>query len=176
MTRCIALTLCALFFAGAPAHTQGVGVIVDYATPPAATEAELFNRAVVVLRGRVEARRVDTTPGNPLSSVYTVRIMELLKSDGRVSLDRFIEVRRHGGFEERSRDVGFAAFEVKDEVVLFLERGRNGWYWPLNGPDGAFKLTTDGRTHAYGTWGAVSKRHAGRSSSEFMAELRKHKK
>jgi hypothetical protein len=59
---------------------------------------------------------------------------------------------------------------------LFLERGTNGWYWPLNGPDGAFKLAKDGRTHAYGDRGEVSKKHKGRAVGEFLAELRKHKK
>ncbi len=155
---------------GVPANAQ---VIVDYAEPPASTEAELFSKAVVVLRGRVEDRRMESGAG-PTTSVYTMQILELLKDSGQHSVGGRIEVHRHGGFDARTRNLDFPPFEVGDEVVVFLERGNNGWYWPRNGPDSAFKLTTDGRVHAYGHLGAVSKRHAGRRVSEFMAELRKH--
>lgn len=110
------------------------------------------------------------------TSIYRVRIRELLKDDGRHSVGELIDVHRHGGFEPGNAERGFPPFETNDEVVLFLERGNNGWYWPLNGPDGAFKLTTDGRTDAYGVHGAVSKRHDGRAAGEFLVELRRHKK
>lgn len=66
--------------------------------------------------------------------------------------------------------VVIASVDVNDEVVLFLERGRNGWYWPLNGPDGAFRLNADGRTFAYGRIGVVSKRHAGRPAGTACPE------
>jgi hypothetical protein len=169
----ILTTLIALLLVGMPGYAQ---VIVDYAESPAATEAELFSRAVIVVRGRIQSRRVETPEQGPAMSVYSVRILELLKNDGRFSADGVIDVHREGGFDQKTAQHGFPAFEVNDEVVLFLGRARNGWYRPLNGPDGAFKLTQDGRTQAFGKDGEVSKRHDGRSVAEFMSELRKHKK
>jgi hypothetical protein len=160
-----------LHLLGVPAAAQ---VDVDYAELPASTESELFSRAVVVMRGRVEARTIESTPG-PTTSVYSLRILELLKGGGHYSVGEVVDVHRHGGLEARTADRAFPPFDVNDEVVLFLERGRNGWYWPLNGPDGAFRLNADGRTFAYGRMGAVSKRHAGRPVTEFMAELRTQK-
>lgn len=168
----ILVALFAVLLVDVPARAQ---VIVDYAELPPATEAGLFSKVVVVVRGSVEARRLETAPG-PVTSVYSLRILELLKDDGRHSVGGVIDVHRHGGFDARNVDLNFAPLEVNDEVLLFLERGRNGWYWPLHGPDGAFKLTKDGRTHAYGKVGEVSKRHHGRAVGEFLAELRRHKK
>jgi hypothetical protein len=161
----------ALHLLGVPAHSQ---VIVDYAEPPASTEAELFSSAVVVVRGRVEAKTIESEPG-PTTSVYSLRIVEVLKGGGQYSVGGVIDVHRHGGFDATTLDRDFPPFDVGDEVVLFLERGKNGWYWPRNGPDSAFKLDADGRIHAYGRSGTVSKRHASRPVSEFMAELRKHR-
>lgn len=167
----IVLVACALHLLGAPAHTQ---VQVDYAEPPPSTEAELISKAVVVLRGRVEARRIESEPG-PTTSVYTLRILELLKNSGQNSIGGVIDLHRHGGFDARMRDIDFPPFDIGDELVLFLERGNNGWYWPRNGPDSAFRLMPDGSTHAYGRSGAVSKKHAGRPAGDLMAELRKNR-
>jgi hypothetical protein len=159
-------------------HLLGVAadaqVHVDYAGPPASTAAELFNNAIVIVRGRVEAKRIESEPG-PTTSVYTLRILELLKGIGQHSVGGVIDVHRHGGFDARTLDGAFPPFDVGDEVVLFLERGKNGWYWPRNGPESAFKLTIDGHIRAYDRSGAVSKRHAGQPVSEFMAEMRKYR-
>lgn len=168
------MALVVLLCAGTSAHAQR-GVIVDYATAPAATEAELFNRSVVVVRGRVEARRIDHARNSPTSSVYTLRIFELLRTDGRSHVDGTIDVHRHGGLDWKTEDLNFPPFDVNDEVMLFLERGDNGWYWPLNGPDGAFKLTNHA-TLAYGRAGVVSRRHHGRPVEQFLLAMRKYKK
>jgi hypothetical protein len=112
----------------------------------------------------------------PPTSIYRVRISELLKDDGRHAVGGVIDVRRHGGFETRDTERGFPPFEINDEVFLFLERGNNGWYWPLSGAYGAFKLTVEGRVHAYAVNGDISKRHHGRPIAEFLAEWRKRKK
>jgi hypothetical protein len=172
--RIIAL-ISLLLLASGPAHAQQHydGAIVDYQVPPAATEAALFDKSVIVVRGRVEDKREIPDAGG--TSVYTLRILELLKNDGRFFVDNLMDVHRHGGLGVKNQERGFTPFEVGDEVVLFLEQSLNGWYWPLVGPDGAFKLT-NGRTRPYGERGAVSKKHAGRSTAEFMAELRRHKK
>ncbi len=169
----IVIAALTVFLMGVAARAQ---VIVDYDSLPPTTESALFDGSVVILRGRIEAREMHTPNQGPQSSVYHVRILELLKTDNQISVGGIIDVHRHGGFEKKNADLAFPAFQVNDEVVLFLEQGRNGWYWPLYGPDGAFKLTKDGRTHAYGHLGEVSTRHAGRSAGEFLADLRKHKK
>jgi hypothetical protein len=171
LSAAVVLLMCAA------THAQR-GIIVDYAEPPPRTEVELFSKAVAVVRGIVEGRRLDVPPRNegPTSSTYTLRIVELLKSDGQLAFGQVVDVHRHGGFDGNSTDLAFAVFEVGDELVLFLERGRNGWYWPRNGPDGAFKLTNDGHVHAYGRFGDVSKRHAGSPTLDFLAILRKHAK
>jgi hypothetical protein len=163
------LILFALFLVATPARAQ---VDVDYDRPPA-TEGELFSKSVVVLRGRVEARTLETAAG-PITSIYTVRVLELLKGPGQAG--GIIEVHRNGGLDTKEVERGFPPFEVNEEVVLFLQRSNNGWYWPLSGPDGAFKLTKEGHAHAYGRSGEVSKRHQGRPVAEFLAELRKHEK
>ena len=168
---CILIAFVAWFLVSAPARAQ---IIVDYHRAPPATEAELFSKVVVVVRGRVETRRMESDRG-PATSIYRVRISELLKDDGRHAAAGLIDVHRHGGFEPRNVDRAFPPFEINDEVFLFLERGNNGWYWPVNGPDGAFKLTVEGRIHSYGVHG-VSKRHNGRPVGEFLAEWRKHKR
>jgi hypothetical protein len=173
----VLMTVFALHLLCAPTLAQR-GIIVDYAKLPAANETELFNRAVLAVRGRVEARTLHAPPPNegPTSTFYSVRILELLKSAGQLAVGQVVDVHRHGGFNDKdTMDLAFPEFQVDEELVLFLERGRNGWFWPLNGPDGAFKLTTDGRVYAYGRSGAVSKRHAGRPVDEFMAILRTHK-
>ena len=164
------LIMFALLLAGVPARAQ---IHVSYGGPPAASETELFSKVVVVLRGRVEARRMETGQG-PTTSVYTMRVLELLKDDGRHSVGGSIDVHRHGGFDSKNVDIDFPPFGINDEVVVFLERGANEWYWPLHGPHGAFRLTSGGRTHAYGKIGEVSKRYHGRPVGEFLAELRKH--
>jgi hypothetical protein len=163
--------LAALLLLSAPARAQ---IIVDYQSAPPATEARLFSKVVVVVRGRVETRGMERNSGAP-TSIYRVRIVELLKNDGRQTVGELIDVHRHGGFEPRNADGAFPPFELNDDVVLFLERGNNGWYWPLNGPDGAYQLTADGRTHAYGHE-AVAKRQNGRPVGEFLAEWRKFRK
>ena len=92
------LIFVALMCVGSPAHAQ---IIVDYFSAPPATEAELFSKAVAVMRGRVEIRRVDSR-GGPTTSVYTVRVLELFKSDSEFPAGGAIDVRRHGGFDERT--------------------------------------------------------------------------
>jgi N-acetylglucosamine-6-phosphate deacetylase len=89
---------------GVPARAQ---IDVDYAAPPPVTEAELFGKVVVVVRGRVEATRMEANPG-PTMSVYTVRILELLKDDGRHSVGGVIDVHRHGGFDAKTMDREFS--------------------------------------------------------------------
>ena len=168
----ILIALVALLFVSASARAQ---IIVDYQNAPPATEAELFSKVVVVVRGRVEMRGLERDRG-PVTSIYRLRIHELLKDDGLHAVGGLIDVHRHGGFDPRNTEPVFPPFEINDEVVLFLERGNNGWYWPLHGPDGSFKLTVDGRIHAYGIHGAISKRHNGRPVGEFLAEWRTYKK
>ena len=163
----------ATLLVSAPVHAQ---ITVDYEGVTGATEAELLNRADVVIRGRVEGRRIKQVNVGPPMSVYSIRILELLKNDGQSAVNGVIEVHRHGGFDSKSVDAHFPPFENTEELVLFLDRKGEGSYWPLNGPDGAFKLERDGRTHAYGTAGAVSKRAIGIRVEEFLAELRKYKK
>jgi hypothetical protein len=165
------IAIAALLIVSAPARAQ---IIVDYQSAPPASEATLVSKVVVVVCGRVEARTMESDPG-PATSIYRVRIFELLKNDGRHKVGELIDVHRHGGFEARNADGAFPTFDINDDVVLFLERGNNGWYWPLNGPDGAYKLTADGRTHAYGH-GAVAKRQHGRPVAEFLAEWRTFRK
>jgi hypothetical protein len=129
--------LIATLLVSAPAYAQ---ITVDYESVPGATEAELFNQANVVIRGRVEGRRIKPVDVGPPMSVYSIRILELLKSDGRSSVNGVIDVHRHGGFDSKSVDSNFPPFENTEELVLFLDRKGDGLYWPLNGPDGAFKL------------------------------------
>jgi hypothetical protein len=167
----IAIALVALLLVSAPARAQNH---VTYSPPPA-TEAELFSTVVVVVRGRVETRSLESEPG-PITSIYRVRISELLKNDGRHAMGQLIDVHRHGGLEPSDVERGFPPFEINDDVFLFLERGNNGWYWPLTGPYGAFKVTVNGHIHAYGVNGAISKRQYDRPVGEFLAEWRKYKK
>jgi hypothetical protein len=167
----ITTTIFAILLSSVPGAAQ---VDVNYGGPPPSTEAKLFGEAAMLVRGRVEGKKIEPEPG-PTTSVYNVRILELLKGGGQHSVGGVIDVHRHGGLDAKTADRDFAQFEVNDEVVLFLERGNNGWHWPLHGPEGSFKLTKDGRIHAYGKSGQVSKRQNGRSTIEFLAELRKNK-
>jgi hypothetical protein len=123
----------ALFSVSATAQVD-----VNHGGPPPATEVELFATATVVVRGRVEGKRISSEPG-PTTSVYSLRILELLKGAGQHAIGGVIDVHRHGGLDAKTGDREFEPFDVNDEVLLFLERGNNGWYWPLNGPEGAFK-------------------------------------
>jgi hypothetical protein len=146
-------------------------VIADYVAPPDTAE-ELFAKAAVVVRGRVEAGRLDPSNQRP-RSLYSLRVLEVLKSGDVVSTGSVIDIQRIGGTGEdkRTSDPNFPAFQVHDELVLFLERGPGGFYTPLFGPEGSFKLV-DGRAHAFGNAGALSKRHNGNAAEAFLAEIR----
>src|SRR5689334_2183734 len=91
------ITAVVLFGMYVPAHAQR-GIIVDYAESPAATEAELFRRAVAAVRGTVESRRLDKSSAGRIGSIYRVRLLEVFKSDSQFAAGQVVDVHRHGGF------------------------------------------------------------------------------
>jgi hypothetical protein len=159
---------------------------VDGVEAPASLDS-LWNMATLIIAGTVVEVRDASEAVYPLGStepatlpqtIYVVEVQRVFKSDGRVSPNATIEVRRLGGvvdrgaFLENRVDANFPGFKAHKKYVLFLRsRDANSPYAPVAGADSAFELGLQGVV-PFGR-GAASRQLANLNSDGLFALLQK---
>jgi hypothetical protein len=113
-----------------PIHAH---VVVDD-TKAVATEKQLLDKSVAIVRGRVVGKTQGGLHKDSGSSLraFRVHVLEVMKSDNRFAVGDTLDVHLfEDGAPANSELIVLASVEIGDEVVLFLERGKSGRYMPI---------------------------------------------
>jgi hypothetical protein len=132
--------------------SDGYMTVTDYKAPPPSLE-QTFVVAAIVARvasvGEQVRRKLPTRDGpSPVETVYTIRIVEVLKGSDRgvtqnMTLDITVPVGTlvdSQGRRQTANAPALAKITPGNEYVVFLESLPDGGYGPAYGPAGIFPL------------------------------------
>jgi hypothetical protein len=163
---------CVLVFCCLGANSQRVSAQhhVDYMRAPDTIKG-LFDVSDVVVFAQITGRKVLSEGNNSEATDYPVIILERFKGPVK-DHGPGLTVRRGGGVDKATSEVGFPAFEAGDKYVLFLKDGGAGQFVPAYGPDGAVLVSPSGEVKTVGRQ-EVTLKFRGYRSDALLAELRR---